>query len=132
MYNIVLVSGVQQSDSVLYRYSFFIKCYSVSQSVSSVAQSCPTLCDPMNCSMPGLPAHHQLPELTQTHAHRVGDDIHPCHPPSSPPPPPPNTSQHQVFSNESTLCMRWPKYWSFSFGISPSNEQPELITFRMD
>ena len=62
---------------------------------SSVAQSCPTLCDPMNCSTPGLPVHHQLPELTQTHAHRVGDAIQPSHPLSSPPPPAPNPSQHQ-------------------------------------
>ena len=62
---------------------------------SSVAQSCQTLCDPMNCSMPGLPVHHQLPEFTQTHVHRVGDAIQPSHPLSSPSPPTPNPSQHQ-------------------------------------
>ena len=62
---------------------------------SSVAQSCPTLCDPMNCSMPGLPVHHQLPDFTQTHAHQVGDAIQPSHPLSSPSPPAPNPSQHQ-------------------------------------
>ena len=62
---------------------------------SSVAQSCPTLCNPMNRSMPGLPVHHQLPEFTQTHAHRVGDAIQPSHPLSSPSPPAPNPSQHQ-------------------------------------
>ena len=62
---------------------------------SSVAQSCPTLCDPMNSSMPGLPVHHQLPEFTQTHVHRVGDAIQPSHPLSSPSPPAPNPSQHQ-------------------------------------
>jgi len=62
---------------------------------SSVAQSCLTLCDPMNCSMPGLPVHHQLPEFTQTHVHRVGDAIQPSHPLSSPSPPAPNPSQHQ-------------------------------------
>ena len=62
---------------------------------SSVAQSCPTLCDPMNCSTPGLPVHHQLPEFTQTHAHQVGDAIQPSHPLSSPSPPAPNPSQHQ-------------------------------------
>ena len=62
---------------------------------SSVAQSCPTLCDPMNCSTPGLPVHHQLPEFTQTHIHRVGDAIQPSHPLSSPSPPAPNPSQHQ-------------------------------------
>ena len=64
-------------------------------SVSSVTQSCPTLCDPINCSTPGLPVHHQLPELTQTYAHRVGDAIQPSHPLLSPPPPAPNPSQHQ-------------------------------------
>ena len=62
---------------------------------SSVTQSCPTLCDPMNRSMPGLPVHHQLPEFTQTHAHRVGDAIQPSHALSSPSPPVPNPSQHQ-------------------------------------
>ena len=99
---------------------------------SSVAQSCLTLCNPMNHSMPGLPVHHKLPELTQTHAHRVGDAIQPSHPLSSSSPPASNPSQHQVFSNESTLRMRWPKYWSFSFSISPSSEHPGLICFRMD
>ena len=89
------------------------------------------LCDPMNRSMPGLPVHHHLQEFTQTHVHRVHDAIQPSHPQSSPSPPAPNTSQHQSFSNESTLCMRWPKYWSFSFSIIPSKEIPGLI-FRMD
>ena len=98
---------------------------------SSVTQSCSTLCDPMYHSMPGLPVHHQLPELTQTHAHQVGDAIQPSHPLSSPSPPPIPPSI-RVFSNESTLRMRWPKYWSFSFSISPSNEHPGLISFRMD
>ena len=90
---------------------------------SSVAQLCPTLCDPMNCSTPGLPVHHQLPEFTQTHNHRVSDAIQPSHPWLSPSPPAPNPSQHQ---------MRWPKYWSFNFSISPSKEHPGLISFRMD
>ena len=98
---------------------------------SSVAQSCPTLCDPMNCSTPGLPVHHQLPEFTQTHVHRVSDAIQPSHALSSPSPPAPNPSQHRVFSNESTIRMRWPKYWSFSLSISPSNEHPGLVSFRM-
>ena len=84
---------------------------------SSVAQSCPTLCDPMNRSTPGLPVHHQLPEFTQTHVHRVRDAIQPSHPLSSllllrPIPP-----SIRVFSNESTLRVRWPKDWSFSFSI---------------
>ena len=96
---------------------------------SSVTQSCPTLCDPMNCSMPGLPVNHQLLEFTQTPVHRVGDAIQPSHPLSSPSPPAPKSS---LFSNESALRMRWPKYWSFSFSISPSKEHPELISFRMD
>ena len=94
----------------------------VSSSVlfSSVAQSCPTLCDPMNCSMPGLPVHHQLPEFTQTHVHRVGDAMQSSHPLSSPSPPATKPSQHQSLFQWVTLHMRWPKYWSFSFSISPS------------
>ena len=86
----------------------------------------------MNRSPPGLPVHHQLPEFTQTHVHRVSDAIQPSHPWSSPSPPAPNPSSIKVFSNESTLRMRWPKYWSFSFSIIPSKEIPGLISFRMD
>ena len=86
----------------------------------------------MNCSMPCLPVHHQLPEFTQTHVHRVGDAIQPSHPLSSPFPPAPIPPSIRVFSNESTLFMRLPKYWSFSFSISPSSEHPGLISFRMD
>ena len=97
---------------------------------SSVAQSCPTLCDPMNRSTPGLPVHHQLPQFTQTHVYRVGDAIEPSHPQSSPSPPAPNPSQLRVFSNESTLHMGWPKYWSFSYSISPSNEHPGLTSLQ--
>ena len=99
---------------------------------SSVTQSCPTLCRPMNCSTPGLLVHHQLPESTQTYVHWVS-----------------NATQHlilccpllllpsifpsiRIFSNESALPIRWPKYQSFSFNISPSNEHPGLISFRMD
>ena len=100
---------------------------------SSVAQSCSTLCDPMNRHMPGLPVHHHLPEFTQTHVHRVSGAIQPSHPRSSHSPPAPNPSQHQsLFSNESTLHMRWLKYWSFSFSIIPSKDIPGLISFRMD
>ena len=97
-------------------------------SVSSAAQSCPALCDPMDWSMPGFPVHHQLLELAQTHVHPVGDAIQPshlCHPvllllsilPSI-----------RVFSNESVLHIRWPMYWSFSFSISPSSEYAGLIS----
>ena len=99
---------------------------------SSVTQLCPTLCNPLNRSRPGLPVHHQLPEFTQTQVQRVRDAIQPSHP-GRPllllPPIPPSI---RVFSNESTLRMRWPKYWSFSFSIVPSKEIPGLISFRMD
>ena len=98
----------------------------------SATQSCLTLCDPINHSRPGFPVHHQLPELTQTHVYQVDEAIQPSHPLLSPSPLIFNLSQHQVFSNESTLRMRWPKYWSFSFSISPSNEHPGLISFRID
>ena len=92
------------------------------------------LCNPMDCSTPGFPVHHQLPELAQAHVHRAGDAIQHlilCHPllllPSI-------TPSIRVFSNESVLCIRWPKYWSFSFSISisPSNEYSGLISFTID
>ena len=86
----------------------------------------------MDCSMPGLPVHHQLTEFTQTHVHWVRDAIQPVHPLLFASPPTFILSQHEVFSNESVLRIRWPKYWSFSFSISPSNEHPGLISFRMD
>ena len=103
-----------------------------SDQIRSVAQSCLTLCDPMNRSTPGLPVHYQLPDFTQTHVHRVGNAIQPSHPLSSPSPPAPIPLSIRVFSNESTLRMRWPKDWSFSFSIIPSKEIPGLISFRMD
>ena len=99
---------------------------------SSVAQSCPTLCNPMNHSMPGLPVHHQLPEFTQTHVHRVSDAIQPFHPLSSPSPPAPNPSQHQGPFQWVNSSHEVAKHWSFSFSISPSKEIPGLISFRMD
>ena len=101
-------------------------------SVQSVTQSCLTLCDPMNYSTPGLPVHHQLLEFTQTHVHPISDAIQPPNPLSSPSPPAPNPPSIRVFSKESTLHMRWPKYWSFSFSIIPSKEIPGMISFRMD
>ena len=82
---------------------------------SSVAQSCPTACDPMNRSTPGLPVHHQLPEFTQTHVHWVGDAIQPSHPLSSPSPPAPNTSQHQGL-------FQW---------VSSSHEVPKVLEFQL-
>ena len=99
---------------------------------TSVARSCPTLCDPMDCSTPGLPVHRQLPEFTQTHVHQVGDAIQPSRPLSSPSLCIFNLSQHRIFSRESVLHIRWPKYWSFSFRISPSNEYSGLISCGMD
>ena len=87
---------------------------------SSVTQSCSTLCDPMDCSMPGLPVHHQLLEFTQTHVHWVGDAIQPSHPLSSPSPPGFNLSQHQGLFKWVSSLHRWRKYRSFSFNISPS------------
>ena len=113
------------STSILRLYWHFI-------CICSVAQSCSTLCDPMDCSMPGFPVHHQLLELAQTH---VIESVMPsnhlilCSPllllPSI-------FASISVFSNESTLRIRWPKYWSFSFSISPSNEYSGLISFRIN
>ena len=97
-----------------------------------VTQSYPTLCDPMDCSTPGFPVLHHLPELTQTRGHWVSDAIQPSHPLSSPSPPVFNLSQHQGVSKELSLCIRWPKYWSFNFSVSPSNEYSGLISFRID
>ena len=99
---------------------------------SSVAQSYLTLCDPMDCSMLGLPVHHQLLQLAQTHVHWIGNAIQPSYPLLSPSPPAFNLPSIRVFSNESVLRIRWPKYWSFSFSISPSNEYLGLISLRID
>ena len=95
----------------------------------SFAQSCPTLCDPMDCSTPALPVHHQLLEFTQTHIHWVGDATQPSYPLLSPSAPTFSLSQHQVFS---VLHTRWPKYWGLCFSISLSHEYSGLISFRMD
>ena len=94
---------------------------------SSVAQSCLTPCHHMDCSMPDFPVHHQLSELAQTHVHRVGDAIQP-----SPLSSPLIFASIRVFSNESVLHNRWPKYWSLSFTITLSNEYSGLISFRMN
>ena len=104
----------------------------VRQAGSPVAQSCQTLCYPKDCITPGFPVHHQLQELAQTHVHQIGDAIQPSHPlcplllpPSIPP-------SIRVFSSESVLRMRWPKYWNVSLSISPPSEHSGLISFRMD
>ena len=125
--------GSTQLDYILL-WSIFYNLILITTSVqfSSVTQSCLILCDPMDCSTPGLPVHQQFPEFTQTHVHWLGDAIQPSHlcrpllllPPISP--------SIRVFSNESVLHIRWPKDWSFSFNISPSNEHSGLISFRMD
>ena len=99
---------------------------------SSVTQLCPTLCNPMDCSTPGSPVHHQHLEVAQIHVHWVDAAIQPSHPLQSPSSPALNLSQHQGLSKESVLRIRWPKYCSFRFSIRPSNEYSGLISFRMD
>ena len=100
---------------------------------SSFAQSYSTLCNPMDCSMPGFLVHHQLPELTQTHLHWVSDAIQPSHPLSPPSPPALNLSQHQgLFQWVSSLSQVSKVLESFSFSVSPSSEYSRLISFRMD
>ena len=111
---------------------FILMWYNYSQ-FSPVAQSCPTLCNPMDCSMTGFPGHHQLLEHTQTHFHQVSDAIQLfilCCPLILLPPS--TFPSIRVFSNESVLPIRWPKYWSFGFSISPSNEYSGLISFKID
>ena len=125
----VIVLGAAKSQTTKHTgHTYFIQFSSV-QSLSRVC----TLCDPMNCSMPGFPVHHQLQESTQTHVHRVDDAIQPSHPLSSPYPPALNLSQHQgLFKSVSSSHQVAKVYWSFSFNISPSNEHPGLISFRTD
>ena len=98
----------------------------------SVIQSCLTVCDPVDCSMPGFPVLHHLPELAHTHAHWVSEAIQSYCRLLSPSSPAFNLSQHQVFSSESALCISWPKFWNCSFRISHFNEYSGLISFRID
>ena len=98
----------------------------------SVSKSCSTLCDPVNCSTPGFPVLHYLPQFIHTHVHWISDAIQPSHPLLPPSLPALNLSQHSIFSKESALPIRWSKYCSFSFSISPSNEYSGLISFRID
>ena len=99
---------------------------------SPVSQSCPALRNPMDGSTPGFPVHRQLPEPTQTHVYHVGDAIQPSHPLLSSSPPAFNLSQHQDLFQWVSTSIRWPKYWSFSYSISPSTKYSRLISFRMD
>ena len=106
-------------------------CFSANSVITSVTLLCPTLCDPMDCSTPGLPVYHHLPEFAQTHVHQVmmpSNHLILCCPLLLPPSIFPSI---RVFSNES-VHIRWQKYWSFSFSISPSNEYSGLISFRID
>ena len=98
----------------------------------SVPKSCLTLCDPMDCSMPGFPVLHYLPEFAQTHDHWISDAIQPSYPWSHPSPPALNLSQHQGLFQWVSFSHQWPKYWSFSFSISSSNEYSRLISFGID
>ena len=110
------------TKSVLYTYTLLLfSCQVMS-----------TLCDPMDCSTPGFLVLHHLPDFAQIHVHWISDAIQPSHPLSSPSPPAFNLSQHQGLFNDLTLCIRWPKYWSFSFSITPSSEYSWLVSFRID
>ena len=110
---------------------FLLQCMKV-KSESEVAQSCLTLCGPMDCSTPGLPVHHQLPEFTQSHSHWVGDAIQPSHPLSSCSSPALNLSQHQGLFQWASSSHQVAKVWNFSFSISPFSEYSGLISFRRD
>ena len=107
--------------------------FSSVQSLSHVLAN-RTLCDLMNCSMSGFPVHHQLPEPTQIHVHRISDANQPSHPLLSPSPPTSIIPSIRVFSNESVLCIRWPKYWSFSFSISemPANLENSAVATGLE
>ena len=98
----------------------------------SVTKSCVILCNPVDCSTPGFPVLHCLPEFSQSQVHWVGDAIQPSHPLLSTSPPALNLPSIRVSSNESALCIRWPKDWSFCFSISPSSEYSGLISLRID
>ena len=143
LYVAIVLYGLQSSFSKTFLlfpfnpHNFILKLrliflFSKQEQSCWVAKSCPTICDPMDSSTPGFPVLHYLLEFVQIHVHWVGDAIQPSHPLSPPFPPALNLSQQQVFSSESALCIRWPKYWSFSFSISPYNEYLGLVSFRID
>ena len=121
-------------DSVLYPFTCnsHITVNWLSVQFSSVAQSCPTLCNPMDCSMPGFPVLHQLLESTQTHVHRVSNAIQPSHPLSFPSLPAFSLSQHQGLFQWICSSHKVAKYWSFNFSICPSSKYSELTSFRID
>ena len=114
------------------RWQEYTELYKKDFQFSSVTQSCLTLCDPTDCSMPGFPILHYLLELAQAHLHWVSDAIQPSHHLLSRFPPPSISPSIRVFSNESVLRIRWPKFWNFSFSMSPSNEYSGLISFWID
>ena len=145
MTELVTVSGDRatfNSKPVTYNSSLYtwwsegsclISWFFLTQCCCLVAKSCLTLYDPMDCSTPGFPVLHHLPELAQTHVHWVSDVIQPSLPLSPSSHPVFSLAQHQdLFQWVGFLQQYWPKYWSFSFSISPSNEYSELISFRMD
>ena len=125
--------AIIQLHQLWQRYYHLLPCIKkYAAQFSSVAQSCPNLCNPMDFSTPGFPVHYQLPELTQTHVHRVSDAIQTSHPLLYPSPWAFNLSQHQGLFQWVSLWIRWPKNWGFSFSISLSNEYSVLIFFRID
>ena len=115
-----------------FHFEIFLLYLKIQCQFSTVAQSCPTVCNPMECSMPGLLVHHQLPEITQTHVHWVGDAIQPSHPLSSPSPHAFNLSQHQGIFQRFSSSQVAKLLCSFNFSISTSDEHSRLISFRMD
>ena len=124
----IIVSWLKAKTTIIWYSAKSMYFEGRSGQFSSVTQSCPTLCNPLGCHTPGFPVHHQVPEFTQTHVHWVGGAIQPSHPLLSPSSPAFDLHQHQGLFK----WVRWPKFWSFSFNISPSNEHSGLVSFRMD
>ena len=129
MYSRIQFSNLKRSKIVQY-VTIQMNIENIMLSESSVVQSCWILCEPMDYSMPGSPVHHQLLDPTKTHVHCISDATQPSHPLSSPYPPAFNLSQHQGLFKWVNSSHQWPKYWSFTFSISPSNEYSRLISLR--
>ena len=123
---------IKRNESIFAYKDMYVNIHCSFVCCCSVTQSRLTLCNPMVCSTPGLLVHHQLLELAQTHVYWVGDAIQPSHPLSSPSPPAFQLSQHQGLFQWVSSSIMWPKYWSFGFSVSPSNEYSGLISFRID